>query len=219
MRVLLVGLVLVAALAYGADILVTNAAESRVADEVEQSVGGQAVVDLRGWPVSLGLLRGRVDEAAINATSVPVRGASGVLPSLDVLLSGVRLPFGLSGDGALGADNGRYTARIDQAALAALVAQSGVPEIAQVQLAGDHLQVLVNGVAVDLTVAARDGALVVQPVNDFLAGLSGERVVPVQGLPAGTSLDEARIENGTLILGGPVDLTTLVTSPAPAPTP
>lgn len=212
MRSLLVALLLLAGVAFGADYLVTRAAEARVAEQVEQSLGGgQAQVDLRGWPVSLGILTGRVDEAAITATQVPLRETSGIVPSLDVLLSGVRIPA--TGDASqVAAEAGRFVARIDQAALATMVAGSGVPaEIAQVQIVDDHLQVVAGGLAVDLNLFARDGALVVQPDNALLSTLSGgERTVPVEGLPSGTALEGARVEGGLLILEGPVDLAALV---------
>jgi LmeA-like phospholipid-binding len=208
-RGLLAALLLIAGLAILADLVVTQVAESRVADEVEQSIGGAADVDLQGWPVSVGLLQGEVDEAIITATSVPLQ-AGGVLPSLDVLLSGVRLPFAASGDGQLGADTGRFVARIDQATLSDIVARAAGGTEADVRIADDRLQVVLGGLAVDLDVTARDGALVIQPVNGLLSTISGEQVVPVTGLPAGTTLDRASVQNGNLVLEGPVDLATLV---------
>lgn len=209
MRGLIAALLVVAGLAVGADVLVTRAAERRVAVEVEQSMGGDAQVDLRGWPVSLGLLRGEVDQALITATQVPLREAPGVLPSVDVVLSGVSLDYG-RGAGTVDADSGRFTARVDQAALTSLATAAGVGDVAQVQLAGDRLQAVVNGVAIDLLVTARDGALVVRPENDILDALSGgERIVPVAGLPPGTALESAEVRDGLLLLGGPVDLATL----------
>lgn len=211
MRGLLIALLLIAALAVGADVLVTRAAEARVAEEVERSMGGEAEVDLRGWPVSLGLLQGQVDEAAINATSVPMRDTGAMLPSLDVLLTGVRLPYVGAGGGEVSADTGRFSARIDQATLTDLIARAGAGDVAQVQIAGDSLQVVIGGVAIELDVVARDGALVVRPVNGLLSAVSGEQVVPLQGLPAGTTLEQARIEDGALVLEGPVDLQTLLT--------
>lgn len=211
MRGLLVALLLIAGLAFGADWFVTRAAEARVAADVERSLGGQADVDLRGWPVSLGLLSGRVDEAVITATQVPLPQTGGVVPSLDVLLTGVSVPAG-SRAGDVAAQTGRFVARIDQEALDPLVAAAGVaPGDAQVQIAGDRLQVLTGGLAVDLELSARDGALVVRPESALLSAFSGgEREVPVQGLPPGTALEDARVEDGLLILEGPVDLGALM---------
>lgn len=217
MRALLIALLLIAALAVGADVLVTRAAEARVADEVEQSMGGEAVVDLRGWPVTLGLLQGQVDEAVINATSVPLRDTGGVLPTLDVLLSGVQLPYARGGDGDISAAAGRFSARIDQPALSGFIDRAGFGDIAEVRIVEDRLQVVIAGAAVDLTVAVRDGALVVQPASGLLSALSGgERVVPMPGLPAGTTLDQVRVESGAIVLEGPVDLRTLLGAEAPA---
>lgn len=213
MRSLLVALLLIGAVAFGADWFVTRAAEARVAEQFEQSLGGSAEVDLRGWPVSLGLLTGRVDEAAITATQVPLRETGGVVPSLDVLLSGVRIP---ADGGRTTADTGRFVARVDQQALASMVADAGVPaDLAQVQIVDDRLQVVAGAFTVNLNLFARGGALVVQPENDLVSALSGgEREVPVQGLPAGVTLEGARVEGGLLILEGPVDLGALTGSTA-----
>jgi hypothetical protein len=212
MRGVLVAVVVLALLAVGADYALTRAVEARVASEVEESMGGQAEVDLRGWPVSLGLLRGTVEEATIHATQVPIEETGGVLPVLDVVLTDIRLPPVAGGDPrALRAGSGRFVTRLDQEALTDLAVDAGAPQIGAVQISGDTLQVVIRGVAVDLTVAARDGALVVRPVNDLLARLTGgEQVVPVDGLPEGTRLDGARVEDGALVLSGPVDLEALV---------
>lgn len=213
-RGLLVALVLIAALAVGADFVVTRAAEDRVAAEVEQSMGGEAQVDLRGWPVTLGLLQGRVDEAVINATSVPLRDTGATMPTLDVLLSDVELPYARGG-GEISAAAGRFSARVDQDALTGIVERAGFGDIAELRIAGDRIQIVVGGAAVDLTLGVRDGALVVAPTNGLLSALSGgERVVPMEGLPPGTSLDTVRIEGGAIVLEGPVDLRTLLTAPA-----
>ena len=216
---LLFALVVVGGLAFVADQVVTGMAEERVAGEFEQSVGGDATAQLDGWPVSLGLLRGEVPEATINATAVPLRDVGAILPRLDVQLTDVTLPYARGGGGgALSATTGRFTATVDQAALTGIVAAAGVPDGAQVQIAGDALQVLVQGVTVDLDVSARDGALVVVPTNGLFSALSGgERVFPLAGLPPGTSLDSVQVSGGTVILTGPLDLATLVAAQAAQP--
>jgi hypothetical protein len=101
-------------------------------------------------------------------------------------------------------------ARIDQATLSDIVARAAGGTEADVRIADDRLQVVLGGLAVDLDVTARDGALVIQPVNGLLSTISGEQVVPVTGLPAGTTLDRASVQDGNLVLEGPVDLATLV---------
>lgn len=217
MRGLLAALALLGLLFVGADYAVTRAAEARVAAEVEESMGGQAEVSLSGWPVSLGLLRGTVQGATIHATEVPIQEIGGTLPVLDVVLTQVQLPYGAGGDGrTIRAETGRFIARLDQDALAQLAIDAGAPDIGTVQIAGESLQVVVRGVAIDLAVTARDGALVVRPVNDLLARLiGGEQVLPLEGLPPGATLDDARVEDGALVLTGPVDLQTLIAgSPA-----
>lgn len=217
---LLFAVVLVGGLAFVADQVVTGMAEQRVAGEFEQSVGGDATAQLDGWPVSLGLLRGEVPEATINATAVPLRDVAVVLPRLDVQLTDVTLPYAGGGAEALSASTGRFTATVDQTALAGIVAAAGVPDGAQVQIAGDVLQVLVQGITVDLEVSARDGALVVVPTNGLFSALSGgEQVFPLTGLPAGTSLDSVQVSGGTVILAGPLDLATLVAAQAAQPQP
>lgn len=217
---LLFAVVLVGGLAFVADQVVTGMAEQRVAGEFEQSVGGDATAQLDGWPVSLGLLRGEVPEATINATAVPLRDVAVVLPRLDVQLTDVTLPYAGGGAEALSASTGRFTATVDQAALTGIVAAAGVPDGAQVQIAGDVLQVLVQGITVDLDVSARDGALVVVPTNGLFSALSGgEQVFPLTGLPAGTSLDSVQVSGGTVILAGPLDLATLVAAQAAQPQP
>jgi DUF2993 family protein len=206
MRSLIASLLLLAGLAIGADVLVTRAAERRVALEVEQSIGGHAQVDLRGWPVSLGLLRGDVDEAAITTTQVPLRRAPGVLPAVHVRLSGVRLrPDSAS------ARSGHFTAHVDQAALTSLTAALGDEAFGDVRLAGDRLLVVVEGVAVNLLVSTRDGAIAVRPENEILnVAAGGERIIPVEGLPPGASLETVEVRDGVLLVSGPLDLATLV---------
>ncbi len=212
MRWLLFALVLLGVLAYAADQVVTGVAERRVAAEFEQSMGGgSAVADLAGWPVSLGLLRGEVPQATINATAVPLRDIGATLPSLDVSLTDVTLPYASGNTAGLSASAGRFVARVDQTALNSIVAASGAPDGAQVQIAGDVLQIVIQGVPVDLTVSAREGALVVAPTNGLLSALSGgERVFPLNGLPPGTALDTVQVTGGSVLLSGPVDLATLV---------
>jgi len=220
LTVLLFAVVLLGGLAFAADQVVTGMAEQRVAGEFEQSVGGDATAQLDGWPVSLGLLRGEVPEATISATAVPLRDVAVVLPRLDVQLIDVTLPYAGGGAEALSASTGRFTATVDQAALTGIVAAAGVPDGAQVQIAGDVLQVLVQGITVDLDISARDGALVVAPTNGLFSALSGgERAFPLTGLPPGTSLDTVQVSGGTVILAGPLDLATLVAAQAAQPQP
>lgn len=200
-------LVLLAALAFLGDLAVTAAAERRAGEQVSNMVAAPATVDLNGWPVSLRLLTGTLPEAVISAAGVPLPEGNGRLSRLDIILTDVEVPPTLPVT-TIQAASSRFEARIDQDDLRALVPPHEAVE--DVQLAGDRVRVLgPGGLAVDAAVAARDGSVVLSADTGLPGVGTVEMAVPVHQLPAGASLDDARVEGGQLILGGPVDIARL----------
>lgn len=197
-------LILLGTLAFLADLAVTVAAERRVEEEIAAAIDAPTTVELNGWPVSVRLLTGTVPEAVISATEVPLPEHPGRLSNLDIVLTDVAVPTSLP-LATIEAAASRFEARINQNDLRALVPDH--PVIEDVQLAEDRLRVLgPGGLAVDALVSARDGAVVVQADTGLPGVGTIEVAVQVNRLPAGASLDEARVEGDELILGGPVDV-------------
>ncbi|MPZ89444.1 MAG: DUF2993 domain-containing protein [Nitriliruptorales bacterium] len=201
-------LVLLGVLAFLADLAVTMAAERHAGEEVSTALGAPATADLNGWPVSLRLLTGTVPEAVISGTGVPFAEGQGRLTQLEIVLTDVEVPPTLPVT-TIQAASGRFEARIDQNDLRALVPEH--PAVEDVQLAGDGVRVLgPGGLSVEAAVAARDGSVVLSADTGLPGVGSVELAVPAGQLPAGASLDDARVEGAYLILGGPVDIARLV---------
>lgn len=212
MRWILALLVALAVLVVAGDLAVTSYAEREVAARATQQFGVSASVQLEGWPVTARVLAGTgVPTALVSADDVPLQGGGPlVLSRLDVTLTDVRLPEVLRGNlDVLTAGSGRFTASVDQEAVQALATQAS--ELGQVQILADRLQLALGAFSADLLVGARDGALVLTLANAPVPNLDGrEFVVPLAGLPAGATLEQATVADGAIRLGGPVDVTQLV---------
>lgn len=198
------------------DLAVTSYIEREAAARVQQRIGAPTRVSLDGWPVTPRLLAGTgVPQAVVHAEGVPLQGGGVQLAQVDVILTDVRLPQALQGDpDVLSAASGRFTATIDQATVQALAGQA--TDLGQVQILADRLQVAVSGLTADLLVGARDGALVLTVANAPVPALDGrEFLLPLGGLPAGASLEQAGVVGGVIQLAGPVDVTQLAAA-APA---
>ncbi len=212
MRWILALFVALAVLVVAGDLALTSYIEREAGARVSRQIGAPATVALDGWPVTARLLADTgVPTAIVSATDVPLQGGGPLqLSRVDVTLSDVRLPEALQGNPeVLTAESGRFTAAVDQEAVQALATQAS--ELGQVQILDDRLQLAVGGFTADLLVGARDGALVLTLANAPLPGLDGrEFVVPLAGLPAGATLEQATVASGAIQLAGPVDVTQLV---------
>jgi len=212
MRWIVALFVALAVLVVAGDLALTSYIEREAAARVSSRIGVPATVSLDGWPVTARLLAGSgVPTAVVSAADVPLAGGGPLqLSRVDVTLTDVRLPEALRGNpGVLTAGSGRFTATIDQQAVQALATQAS--ELGQVQVLTDRLQLAVGGFTADLLVGARDGALVLTLANAPLPGLDGrEFVVPLAGLPAGATLEQATVAGGVIQLAGPVDVAQLV---------
>lgn len=222
---LLCAVALLGALAFAVDSGLTRSAEDQAADRVISETGAaDATVDLRGWPVALRLATGTVPEAYLTAATVPIPGRGAALSRLDVTLTDVALRFDdLNEPGAIPvqAAAGRFEAALDGEALRTLAAED--PTVAQVveriELLDGVVRVIALGGAfsIDATVEARDGDLVLRPVEPLPVPGLEEVVIPLRDLPAGAVVDDIRVEPGAVVLQGQV--TDLVLDPAALPPP
>lgn len=209
MKGLLVALVVLAALAVGADLVAARVAEGVIADQAQRS-GGLAQrpdVDVRGFPFLTQAVGGRYEEVRLR-TSGDVGGAD--VEALDVRLLGVRLPLAdaVSGDVAqVPVDGLRGDVLLSYASLTA-----EAPEGLTVSAAGDRLRVTgsVEVLGQTLTASALSdvavaGDAVVVRAQEFetgrgaldgaLARALGDRFdfrVPVSDLPYGLALTDVR---------------------------
>lgn len=186
-------------------------AERQISERATAELGAAAEVELGGFPVGLRLLLNRVPEAVLRADGVPIPGRNASLSSLEVRLEDAR--FSLQ-DLAAGADlpvraeDATFRAELDGPALLAL---AGAPPLVQrIDLVNGEVQFVVGGAggvgaaAVAAAVGVRGGDLVLRPLSELPpeAGGLDELVVPLQGLPGGAVVTDARVEAGRLVLTG-----------------
>jgi hypothetical protein len=181
-----------------ADAWVTSTAEEQASHRVGAVLGAPTEVELRGWPVSLRLLQGRVPEVALVARDVELAG--GVrLDRLEAVVSNVRITFAeLRGTDALPVDGGSGTFRADVSEATASQL-TGVP----VTLGDGLATVTVDGRAVDAVAAVEGGQIVLRPVG----GAAGEVPpvpLPLPPLPGEAVIDGVRIQPGVLRVSGQV---------------
>lgn len=180
------------------DAWVTSTAEEQAAHRVGEVLGAPTEVELRGWPVSLRLLQGRVPEVALVARDVELAG--GVrLDRLEAVVSNVRITSAeLRGTGALPIDGGAGTFRAD-------VAEATVSDLAGVPVTlGDGLaSVTVDGRAVDAVAGVESGQIVLRPVG-VAAGEVAPVPLPLPPLPGEAVIDGVRIQPGVLRVSGRV---------------
>lgn len=188
-----------------ADAALTTRAEREAATRVAQQLQAATTVDLRGWPVSLRLLTGRpVPQVAVTATGVPIPGRPASLASLEVILDDARLALGDLRDPPevpVEAARGRFTARVDGAALTALAEAPALLE--RIEVGADAVRfVVAGGAAIDTEVSAREGAVVFSADVPVLGPV--DVPVPLGDLPAGAVVEQARVDGGQLVLEGRV---------------
>ena len=206
MKAFLVVVVLLGALAAGADWYFTGVAEERAGAEVSARLRAPVTVDLRGWPVSLRLLLGSVPEVAFAARDVPLQEVEGSLQLLEATLQDVRLdPAALSGaDLVIEARAGTFLAVLDQATVAALA--RGNLDGVSIELGAGTARVGVpqlGGVGLDTAVAVEDGQVVMR-----MTGLPGQLLPPLRldlpVLPGGATVTTVEILPGRLVVHGTV---------------
>jgi hypothetical protein len=197
---LVVVLVLLGAAFVVGDVVATRNAEELASQRVSAELGAPAEVDLRGWPVSVHLLQGRVREVAIITTDVPLEGTEARIARLETAVVDVRIRFAdLRGSGALPVDGGRGTFRadLDEASVNLLVDLPGGVRL------GDGLAELdVGGQRIDVAAIVRDGQVLLRPVDDT-PGV-GPVPLPLPPLPGDVTIEAVTVTTGTLTLQGTV---------------
>jgi hypothetical protein len=194
----LVTFLLLCAAGLAADAWVTSTAEEQASHRVGAVLGAPTEVELRGWPVSLRLLQGRVPEVALVARDVELDGGARV-DRLEAVVSNVRITFAeLRGTDALPIDGGAGTFRADLAE-ATVSGLAGVP----VTLGDGLASLTIEGRAVDAVAGVESGGIVLRPVG----GAAGEVApvpLPLPPLPGEAIIDGVRIQPGVLRVSGQV---------------
>lgn len=225
MRALL-GFTLTIAVLLGAALLADELLASRAERQIEQyasdQLGAPTDVRLDGFPVGLRLLFNRVPEATLSAGGVPIPGREARITDLEVQLTDARFSAADLARGAelpLRAERATFRAELDGPALLALA--DAPPLLQGIDLIGGELRFVLGvpdlgTVTPSATVGVRDGDLVLRPSAGLPAGVGGlaELVVPLDGLPAGAVVSDARVQAGRLVLTGSVT-NVLLTPPAP----
>lgn len=201
LSVLLVVILLLAGAGMAADAYLTSTAEEQASRRVSAELDAPARVELRGWPVSLRLLSGRVPEVEITAADVPLEGGAS-LSRLVVVVQDVQVRLSdLRGAGALPVEGGagRFEADLSEAAVNALV-----PQAPGAVVLGDGLATIdVAGQPVDVVVTVDEaGQIVLRPVSD-VPGLA-PITLPAPALPGEVVVERARVTPGVLTLMGRV---------------
>jgi hypothetical protein len=200
----LLGLVVVLGVLVGigavVDAALTSTAERQASEQLTRELGAPAEVDLRGWPVSLRLLGGRVPEVGVSATGVPIEGSEARITRIDATVRDVRVRFAdLSSGGPLPVDGGagRFTALLDPASVATLAGLPGALTF------GDGVATVdLGGIAVDVVAATADGQVVIRPLTD-VPGLTAVPL-PLGDLPGGARVEAVRVAPEGLVLEGSV---------------
>lgn len=194
--------VLLCGAAIGADAWVTAAAEDLASEEATARLGAPAEVSMRGWPVTVRLLQGRVPEVDLIAAGVPIDGVEQRIDRLRVTLTDARVQFrGLGSAPELEAGAGQFHAELSEAVVGALVGLPGAVTL------GDGLgTVAAAGQSVDVAATAEAGAVVFRPLAPASQGLEPVEL-RLPDLPGATvQIEQALIAPGVLRLSGPVVL-------------
>lgn len=186
-----------------ADVVLRDLAEDRAAEEVSQVLGAPAEVDLGGTFAGLRLLTGRITEAHVTATDVPLEGAPVDADRIELFLTDVRI--GLD-DLTNGRDtlpemgSGRFEARIDEAAVAGLV--RAPRQLASVRLIEGGVAVRIAGFQLEADARAVDGDVVLAPRSSILELLSGEITLDLSDQPGMPYVEEVEVTEQAMVLRG-----------------
>jgi hypothetical protein len=206
MRRLLVLLTVVVVLGGGlllADQAIAAAAEDRAEKRVSERIDADADVTLHGSFPGLRLLVGQPVRAEMTAAHVPLAGVPANLQSLDVTLTGVRLSVADlrdPPDDLPPADDGRFEARLDDAATFALAQVPRVVADLRIADGAVRLRVLGNEAAGDVQV--RDGNIVIVPRTPLGALLTTDVPLDISGQPGDPRIEQAEIDGDVLIVRG-----------------
>jgi len=192
--------------------VLADRAERQIAEQATAEIGATTDVELSGFPVGLRVLFNQVPRAALRADGVPVPGRDAQLESLDVRLEDARLSLADLAQGRelpIRAEAATFRAELDGAGLLAIAAAP--PLLQRIDLLDTELRFVlggaggVGGVTLPASVGVREGDLVLRPAGEA-AGQAGltELVVPLEQLPAGAVVTDARVEAGRLVLTGSV---------------
>ncbi|MBW3576757.1 MAG: DUF2993 domain-containing protein [Actinobacteria bacterium] len=208
-----IGLV-IAAVVIAVDAAATVVLQRVAGREVSRAMGAGANVRLRGWPAALRLAGGLPTSARIVASEVPMRSTT--IARLEIDLDGVRRT-GDPGGGTrphLAVRAGRYSARLDEDALGALMP---VP-VRDVEVRDGRVRFSFPGhVTVDTAVEIQDGVLLLRPVAGRIGVVDLIRITPPIGeLPFGATIADVETVSGALVIHGGVQGVTL--GPADAST-
>jgi hypothetical protein len=194
--------VLLCGAAIGADALITAAAEDRASEEVTRRLEAPTQVRMRGWPVTVHLLQGRIPELELTASGVPIEGQEQRIDRLRVTLSDARVRFrGLQTAPELEAGTGTFDAELSETAVTALAGFPGT-----VVLGDGIASVAAAGQTFDVAVTTEQGAVVFRPLVPVAQGLQPVEL-RLPDLPwAMVQVDRALISPGLLRLSGLVVL-------------
>ncbi|MDP9021231.1 MAG: DUF2993 domain-containing protein [Actinomycetota bacterium] len=197
----------IAAVVIAVDAAATVVLQRIAGREVSRVIGAGASVRLRGWPAALRLATGLTTSARIVATEVPVEPTT--IARLQIDLEGVRRSGDAHGEERhhLAVRSGRYSARIDDDALAALMPAP----VRDVHVGDGRVRFSFPGdVTVDTAVEVQDGVLLLRPVAGRIGVVDLLRITPPIGeLPFGATIADVETVSGALVVHGCVQGVTL----------
>lgn len=168
-------LIILAAVVLVTDRVAVTVAQQRVSDQASAALGAPAHAELHGTLVGLRLLTGTVPRIDVTAEDVPVlQGAT--IDRIAVTLTGVRVTreyLRQQPDALPPAEDGRFRAEVGVGAIGELLP---MPGLIDVDTEGDRLRLSVGNLAVEATLDAEDGRVVVRPQTPLAAVLGLERL-------------------------------------------
>lgn len=190
-----------------ADAVLTRLAERRAARLLGDALETQARVSARSWPAAFLLLTSVGSRARVVATDVPIPDRGCDLSRLELDLCGMHLVPDDDGAlyGRLEARTGRFTAELDEQALAAL---TPLPGLRGVEIRDEGVRYrMPGGVKVEGTVDVDDtGTLVFTPSGGPLGTLRIARIAaPIGRLPLGATVEHVETRRGEIVVSGQLE--------------
>lgn len=204
---MLVGLVVVLAILLVVALVVERQVLRRAPAEAERRLtawlGAETTVVAGGRPRDW-LRRRAVPAVALAVDDLPIQDGRARIQRLEVELHGVRL-VGAGDDRRVMADTGSFRATLTEAAVRSLVELP--PLVRRLDLRDDRVRLWTSaGLSVDVRVSARGGDLVLKPLGNPLDALLPFRhVIRLDTLPAGATVERVSVQDGHLVLSGPID--------------
>lgn len=209
---LLAGLLVLAVVAVVGDRILAAEVEQRAAAVASDTLAAPVEVELRGFPMALHLLRGRIPQAELTARGVPIGDRDGLLPLLRVRLTQVAVALRADGAGRLPpAEAGVFHAEADGPALASVV---GAPaELGEVTIHDGEVRFAADGITVVMVPAVEAGRLAL--TLDRVEAAAGSAGIPpelrpefprltadLSELPGVPVVERVRALPGVLVLDG-----------------